>query len=193
MDAERWDLVKRILADACTLSGKARIVLIDERCGSDTALRAEIESLLAAYDGQPHFLEIPAAGLAADWLDEAPTQLGAYRIVRHIGTGGMADVYLAERADGVYHKQAAVKIIKPGLASADVRRRFEQEREVLANLDHPHIVKLLDGGITSDGRPYFVMDYVDGASITAYAQANALPAQKRLSLFIKVCEAVSYL
>src|SRR5207253_3448754 len=166
--------VKDIFADACTLSGEARQILLNERCGSDTNLRAELDSLLVEHD-RSSFLETPAAALVADWLDEAPTQLGAYRIVRHLATGGMADVYLAERADGVYHKQAAVKIIKSGLASADVRRRFEQEREVLANLDHPHIVKLLDGGITSDGRPYFVMDYVDGASITAYAQANALP------------------
>lgn len=193
MDAERWKLVKSVLGDACTLSREARNALMDERCGSDTALRAEVESLLAAHDGQPYFLEIPAAGLAADWLAEAPTQLGAYRIVRHIASGGMADVYLAERADGSYHKHAAVKILKLGMLGADARRRFDQEREVLANLDHPHIVKLLDGGVTSDSRPYFVMDYVDGDSITAFATANALSTAKRLHLFVKVCDAVSYL
>src|ERR1700736_76638 len=119
MDPERWDLVKRILADACTLSGEARNALMDERCGSDTALRAEVESLLSAHDRHPYFLETPAAGLAADWLAEAPTQLGAYRIVSHIASGGMADVYLAERADGSYRKHVAVKIMKPGLAGAD--------------------------------------------------------------------------
>src|SRR5207248_2670345 len=124
---------------------------------------------------------------------EIPMQLGAYHIAGLIGSGGMADVYLAERADGAYHKQAAVKILKLGLLGVDARRRFEQEREVLANLDHPNIVKLLDGGITGDGRPYFVMDYVDGASITSYAMANALPTAERLRLFLKICDAVSYL
>ena len=193
MNAERWKLVKNVLGDACSLSREARNALMDELCGEEPALRAEVESLLAAHDRQPDFLEISAAGLAADWLVEAPTHLGAYRIVRHIASGGMADVYFAERADGSYHKLAAVKILKFGLLGPGARRRFDQERDLLANLDHPHIVKLLDGGVTSDGRPYFVMDFVDGDSITAFAAANALSTAECLHLFVKVCDAVSYL
>src|SRR5947209_15526092 len=193
MDSKRWKLVKTVLGDARTLSGEARKSLLDERCRNDQELRAEVESLLASYDCQPQFLETPAVGLAAGWLLEAPAQLGVYRIVRHLASGGMADVYLAERSAGAYSEHGAIKILKLGLLGVDARLRFDQERQVLANIEHPYIVRVLDGGLTDDGRPYFVMDYIDGCSITAYATANALSRPELLRLFLRVCDAVGYL
>src|SRR5690348_4636426 len=132
MDAERWRLVKEIFTSACALDGDRRSALLEERCGADDALRVEVESLLLSHGRQQGFLETPAPALAARWLAEAPAHLGAYKIVRPLGSGGMADVYLAERADGQFEKQAAAKIIKPGQYLEDLSSRFRTERQLLA-------------------------------------------------------------
>src|SRR5215471_14105363 len=112
LDPERWKLIKIVFAEACTLSGEDREAFLQSRCGSDADLRAQVESLLAEHDAHPGFLETPAAALVDPPVDEAPAQVGPYKILERIGSGGMADVYLAERADGRYRKQVAVKILK---------------------------------------------------------------------------------
>ncbi len=119
-------------------------------------------------------------------------QLGAYKLVRRVGQGGMAAVFLAVRADDEYRKQVAVKLVQPGLDSRDLLNRFRNERQTLAGLDHPNIVKLLDGGSTSEGLPFLVMDYVEGSPIDEYCDQHKLTVDDRLHLFGKVCEAVRY-
>jgi serine/threonine protein kinase len=119
-------------------------------------------------------------------------QLGAYKLVRRIGQGGMAAVFLASRADDEYRKLVAVKLVKPGLDSRDLLNRFRHERQTLASLDHPNVVKLLDGGSTSDGLPFLVMDYVEGSPIDEYCDQHKLSVDDRLHLFRKVCDAVQY-
>ncbi|MEK7404134.1 MAG: protein kinase [Acidobacteriota bacterium] len=118
--------------------------------------------------------------------------VGHYRLLRRIGAGGMGAVYLAERADEVFRHQVAIKALRPGLEHGEIRQRFLVERQTLAALDHPNIVRLLDGGATDDGRPYFVMDYVDGVPIDEYANQHRLGVEARLELFLLVCAAVHY-
>lgn len=118
--------------------------------------------------------------------------LGAYKLVRRVGQGGMAAVFLASRADDEYRKLVAVKLVKPGLDSRDLLNRFRNERQTLAGLDHPNIVKLIDGGSTSDGLPFLVMDYVEGSPIDEYCDQHKLSVDDRLHLFRKVCDAVQY-
>ena len=119
-------------------------------------------------------------------------RLGAYRITREIGHGGMGSVYLAARADDVFHKEVAIKIVRMGVANADLLRRFHQEREILASLDHPAISRVIDGGSTEDGLPYLVMDYVDGRPIDAWCDEHQLNVSERLKLFRAVCAAVQH-
>jgi eukaryotic-like serine/threonine-protein kinase len=118
--------------------------------------------------------------------------VGPYRVVRLLGSGGMGAVYLAERADREFEKQVAIKLVRPGLVTPQALERFRLERQTLAMLDHPHIVKLLDAGTTNDGVPYVIMDYVEGAQITQYCAAHKLPIVERLTLFQRVCDAVHY-
>src|SRR5262252_1914201 len=119
-------------------------------------------------------------------------QLGAYKLIRRVGLGGMAVVYLAARADDEYRKQVAIKVVQPGLDSHDLLKRFRNERQTLAELDHPNIVRLLDGGSTPDGLPFLVMDYVEGCAIDDYCDLHKLCVDERLGLFARVCEAVKY-
>src|SRR3984957_7369713 len=171
---------------------------IDEICALDPELRKEIESLLAAH-GQVSdvFLNTPAAGLEAfqdltgadPWVGK---HIGPYQLVRELGSGGMGEVYFAVRADAEFHKEVAVKLIRSGQDSAAVVSRFKIERQILASLDHPNIAKLLDGGRTPQGQPYFVMEYVAGVPITEYCDEKKLKIRERLELFIQVCEGVQY-
>src|SRR3989475_10762047 len=119
-------------------------------------------------------------------------QIGAYRIIRECGHGGMAVVYLAERADREYRKRVAVKMVKPGAGKDDILRRFRNERQTLAALDHPNIVKLLDGGSTEQGLPYLVMEYIEGTPIDQHCDSHRLSISERLRLFRTVCAAVHY-
>ncbi|GAB5522013.1 MAG: hypothetical protein RhofKO_42640 [Rhodothermales bacterium] len=149
----------------------------------------------------PDAEDVPALGLAPPLLDElthvadeVPTnqQIGPYAVLRRLGRGGMGTVYLAERADGAYRQQVAIKVLRRGLDTEDLLRRFQNERQILATLTHPHIARLLDGGALPDGRSYLVMEYIDGTPITTYCQSHALPFEKRLALFQTVCHAVHY-
>jgi serine/threonine protein kinase len=122
---------------------------------------------------------------------EAPRSVGPYRIISLLGEGGFGVVYLAERREPMVQR-VAIKVIKPGMDSHAVIARFEQERQVLAVMEHPNIAKVLDAGTTTDGRPYFVMEYVKGEPINIYCDRNRLRTESRLTLFITVCEAVQH-
>jgi len=154
-----WDQVKEILALALELSPEERTGFIRNACGDDAAVRAEVESLLLHYAGADSLLENSPTTEA---LSFSPVmegkRIGAYRIVREIGRGGMAVVYLGERDDQNYRKRVAIKMVMPGTGTEQILQRFRNERQTLAALDHPNIVKLLDGGSTEDGSPYLVME-----------------------------------
>jgi len=161
---------------------------------ADTSLAAEVRALLAA-DAEDGMLDADAPGVLPTLLgDPAPTDLtaGAYRLLKPIGEGGMGVVWLGERSDGAFEQRVAVKVLKRGMDTHAILRRFLQERRILARLHHPHIVRLLDGGMSADGRPYYVMDHVDGEPLTAYAAHHRLDVRARVLLLAKVAEAVAY-
>ena len=194
MTSDRWHKLKSILADALEKDSRSdRTAVINQSCADDDDLLREVESLIAEADAADAFEEC-AEGLAidipADELSDVGQRVGPYVIVRQLGRGGMGTVYLAARADGYFEKEVAVKVLNRGSATEEVVRRFRAEREVLARLDHPNIARLMDAGTMSDGRPYFVMEYVEGVPITSFVEEKALPISERLKLFLKVCAAV---
>ena len=195
LTSERWQRIKQIVAEALEeKSPGARAALVKERCGGDNELLREVESLLEQTTGS---LEEFAQGATESFRRQmsilAPgIRVGAYRILREIGRGGLGAVYLAERADGTFEKQVAVKVLKRGTDTDEVLRRFYGEREILARLNHPNIAGLLDAGTTGDGLPYFVMEFVEGEPITSFADDHELSVKERLRLFQTVCAAVSY-
>ena len=189
---ERWQRLKNILADALEqTSFEERTARLRRSCADDTELFREAEKLLAhdttAFED---FAEFAATHLRQDERDRIGQRIGAYAIVRQVGRGGMGAVYLAERADGQFEKQVAIKVLKRGTDTDEVLHRFRVERQILANLDHPNITRLLDAGITSDGLPYFVMDFIEGTAITQFVRQQNVDLRSRLKLFLKVCSAV---
>ncbi len=194
-----WDEVGDIVEQALWLPDPARDTLLREACGHDIDRLMRARRVLAAADRAQGFLERSAIEFAPDLLnaaasatterDPGPVAIGAYRIKQRIGRGGMGDVYLAERADDEFRRQVAVKVVRPGLG-ADLVARFRSERQMLASLDHPHIAQLFDGGLSADGRPYLVMEYVSGRAIDVYADECRLTLDQRLDLFLQVCDAV---
>jgi len=195
LTAERWQQAKAIVGDALEeKSSTARAALVADRCGRDAELLREVESLLEQTTGSLEtFAQNAPESVRREISTLAPgLRLGAYAIVRELGRGGMGAVYLAQRADGVFEKQVAIKILKRGTDTDEILRRFNAERQILARLDHPNIARLLDGGTSDDGLPYFVMEYVDGVPITQFAREHELSVAERLKLFRVVCGAVSY-
>jgi tetratricopeptide (TPR) repeat protein len=193
--AERWQQIKRIVAEALEQnSPEARHAIVAGQCAGDPELLREVESLLDQTTGAlENFAEKAAAPLRQDRSGlEAGRRMGVWAILRELGRGGMGAVYLAERADGAFEKQVAIKVLKRGTDTDEILRRFEAERQILARLDHPNITRLVDAGTTDDGLPYVVMDYVVGKPITQYAAENELSVAERLELFRAVCGAVSY-
>ena len=167
---ERWNKVKDIL-QACLDSPVAeRARLLDRSCAGDAGIRSEVESLLASYEEAGDFLQdSPLGG------DDSPgrfEQLGVYQVVQKIGEGGMGVVYQAVRNDDQFRKLVAIKIVKRGMDTDYVLERFQNERQILAHFDHPNIAKLLDGGVTSDGRPYVVMEFIAGVPIDEYCDTS---------------------
>ena len=191
---EKWDQVKELFALALERDPEERSGFLREACAGDDSLRTEIESLLSSFDGAASFLEdCPAADVvSAQSRAVAGKRIGAYRIIREIGQGGMAVVYLGERDDRSYRKQVAIKMVKPGIDTEPIVQRFRNERQTLAALDHSNIVKLLDGGSSENGSPYLVMEYVEGLPIDQYCDLNKLSIDDRLRLFREVCSAVQY-
>jgi eukaryotic-like serine/threonine-protein kinase len=202
MTPERWKKVEEIFNAAVEKSAQERAVFLSETCGEDSPLRAEVERLLALDQEAGDFIESPVAVSQITHLVEFPftdqtftligQQLGAYQLEREIGRGGMGAVYLATRADNEFSKRVAIKLVKRGMDTDFIIRRFRNERQILANLDHPNIARLLDGGTTRDGLPYFVMEYIEGLPLTRYCDLHRLSVVERLKLFVQICAAVHY-
>jgi len=193
----RWQQIKAALYGALELNPQLRSPYIDRISANDPGMRRELESLLVAYDGSSAtFLENPAPAIeslqtltAGAWKGR---RVGAYELIEQIGSGGMGEVYRAVRADDEYQKQVAIKLVRVGQDSTAVVQRFRVERQILAALDHPHIARLLDGGTTGEGVPYFVMELIDGEPIDRYCESRRLDVAARLRLFLQVCDAVQY-
>ncbi len=191
---ERWQKVKNVLDEALERETGVRQAFLAEACDGDEELRREVESLLQSEPEIGDFIETPVFRILPE--DDAPPavgqRIGVYRVVQQIGRGGMGSVYLAERADEEFERRVALKVIRRGMDTDEIVRRFRSERQILAHLDHENVAKLLDGGTTEDGRPYFVMEYVEGQPIDEYCDARKLPIRRRLELFQQVCSAVHF-
>lgn len=192
MTDERWRQVEALFGELIDCPVAERQAILERRCGEDQELRQELESLLACDDPGRPLVEIPAAVALVSEEDNSGRRVGPYQLIRLLGHGGMGAVYLGVRVDDQYQKQVAVKLLKRGMDTEFMLRRFRQERQILANLEHPFIARLLDGGATDDGLPYFVMEYVDGVPITTYCRNHQLTIPERLRLFRMVCEAVQH-
>jgi len=196
MTRETWQRVKEILHNALERPAAERAAYLDEACAGERELRGEVESLLASHQDAGTFIEPTTAGIdAAHALGDGlgvGADIGPYRIVQLIAEGGMGAVYQAVRVDDLYRKVVAIKIIRRGFQGDYALRHFDTERQILAHLDHPAIAKLLDGGTTPDGRPYFVMDFIAGTPIDEYCDRRRLSVRDRLNLFLPVCSAVHY-
>lgn len=199
MNSERWQLIDELFNTAIELPVDERGGFLESACAGDHALQAEIEKLIDGYDRAGSFIEIPPA------LDDTTLalpepeaeslngmRLGAYEVIREIGRGGMGTVYLAARADEEFRKRVAIKLVTAGFDHKSIIQRFRNERQILAGLDHPNIARLLDGGTTDTGAPYFVMEYIEGQTIKEYCDTRSLTIIERLKLFRTVCSAVHF-
>jgi len=194
---QRWQAVQDLFEAALEQEAADRTAFVEVACGDDAALCREVLSLLAAFDESD---DIEAQAQA--WLASVGEPLvlpslegrriGAYRVLHELGAGGMGAVYLAERADGQFEQRVALKLLRQGIGTDELWRRFLYERQILARLQHPHVARLYDGGLTDEGRPYFVMEYVEGLPLNRYCDDRRLDVAARLDLFIAVCRAVSY-
>ncbi|MBL8619996.1 MAG: protein kinase [Myxococcales bacterium] len=189
----RTSRVEELFARAVELPADEREELLARECGGDAALREEIASLLVYADGDTQ-LRAPVAAAASAFVAAAPAtvgeRLGPYRLIERLGEGGMGTVFLAERDDAEYRRRVAIKVLRNGLGSPEAVARFRDERQILAHLDHPSIVRLLDGGTTAQGLPYLVMEHVDGAPLAAYARGLAVPA--KVALVRTICAAIQH-
>lgn len=194
MDEKNWQNVKEIFLAALEKTNGERKDFLSEI--GDKEIRAEVESLLASHEEIEDFIEIPAFQIGEVFSENganfANKHFGNYKIIREIGAGGMGAVFLAERDDGEFSQQVAIKIIRQSLADSELINRFRRERQILANLNHPNIAKLLDGGVSASGEPFLAMEYVEGEAITKFAASEKLNLEARLKLFLKVCAAVSF-
>lgn len=190
MHAERWKRIKEILDVSLRLPAAEREEYLTRVCESDEDLRQEVESLIEAHDAAGDLFDAPLQAEPSDPMVGA--RLGAYRLVECVGSGGMGAVYRAVRADDVFQKEAAVKIVHRGLDLERVIRQFRRERQITASLEHPNIATLIDGGATPDGLPYFVMEFIHGQPIDRYCEEHGLSVRDRLGLFAAVCAAVQF-
>lgn len=208
MTPERWKQVEEVFQAALDLSPDERQSFIVGSCEDDETLRAEVEALVRQYEAASDFIETPVlphtplhelvppeqtTELRDDASDPMENRrIGAYRILREVGRGGMGAVYLAVRADSEFQKRVAIKLIKRGMDTDFILRRFRNERQILASLDHTNIAHLLDGGTTEDGLPYFVMEYIQGQPLYRFCDSQKLTTPERLHLFCQICGAVQY-
>ncbi len=194
----RWTEVRALFEELVELPPSER----ERRIAAlpDPELASRVSRLLAADSEAGRFLETPAVGVAGGLFEglagteaEAPPpeRIGPWRVLGRLGRGGMGEVLLGERADGLFEQKVAIKLLRHGMASDEVLERFSRERRILARLEHPHIARLLDGGATDDGRPYFVMELVEGEPITDYCRARDLSVENRLRLLQDCCDAVA--
>lgn len=194
MTPERWEQVKRALDEVLESVPGARSAYLERIGTSDPELRQEIESLLRHYEAAgSQFLNSPAPMLLEEPVASfIGRQLGPYRLIEVLGTGGMGEVYRAARSDAEYEQQVAVKLVRTGQDPGIVGGRLRAERQILATFEHPNIARLLDGGTTEEGAPYLVMELIDGQPITTYCEEHRLESSARLDLFLHVCSAVQY-
>jgi len=200
MTSERWQQIRALLESAMELEPGQRAHYLEHRCSRDPSLRQEVDSFLAVeHDLRTSFLASPAAAQVAPIASAAPAigwaagmKLGPYVIQSMLGAGGMGEVYRAVRADGQYHKQVVIKMVRAGYESMLVVQRFKNERQILASLDHPNIARLLDGGATENGLPYFVMELIEGLPVDEYCNRHELAITEQLKLFCAICHAVDY-
>jgi serine/threonine protein kinase len=197
MTPEQLSRIRQIYERALPLSGSDREGYLDRECRANHEIRKEVEGLLKGHERAPAWLEQPALGAAKAVLPaEAPKlegrRVGGYTLIRETGRGGTGVVYLAERSDDTFRRQAAVKLVLPPANSHAVISRFQQEREILASLDHPNIAKLLDAGVTEEGWPFFIMEFVDGQPIDRWCDQRKLTVSQRLELFGGVVDAVQF-
>jgi serine/threonine-protein kinase len=204
MDTERWQQVRALFEQLLELDASARAARLERLQHDDAGLASEVAAMLAAdaavsADATGLLQQMPE--LIDDLIDSdrgleqsgwAGRVLGAWRILREVGHGGMGTVFLAERCDGAFEQQVALKLVRPGWDVDELQVRFRVERQILATLDHPNIARLLDGGVTDEGKPWLALEFVDGLSLTRWCDSNMLSLRQRLQLFLDVCEAVAH-
>ena len=192
-DKADWRRIEELFDAASALPTSAQDKYLDEHCAGQSELEARVRALLCASRDAGNFLDQTVRSAAATaWIDRQGSRVGAYRLLHEIGHGGMGRVYLAERADDEYSLKVAIKIVRSDLTSPAILQRFRIERQILANLHHPGIARLLDGGATDTGTPYLVMEYVDGVSVDRFCKEQSLSIPDTLKLFRRICSAVSY-
>jgi len=199
MTPERWQQVKKVFDDGLRCEPQRRVPYLADACAGDPEMFSEVQSLLSAHDAAGTFIEdsvfnsgavaIPEVNIANGWPGR---RLGPYKILEEIGRGGMGTVYLAVRDDAQFTRRVAIKLVSRGMDTDFVLRRFRNERQILADLDHPNIARLFDGGSTDDGLPYYVMEYIEGQPLLEFCDRRSLNTAERLRLFREVCAAVHY-
>jgi non-specific serine/threonine protein kinase/serine/threonine-protein kinase len=197
MTPERWQHVRHTFDEIVDLDASARGARLAALCAADAELHVQVLSLLKAHEeAGTGFLESPAGAAPTDRIHDAATRVGVragvYQLVRELGRGGMGEVYLGTRVDGQYTKEVAVKLVRGGVDRPALLERFRNERQILANLDHPNIARLLDGGTTDEGVPYLAMELVHGLPIDEFCERHGLDIEARIALFCQVCAAVQY-
>jgi eukaryotic-like serine/threonine-protein kinase len=213
MTPQRWQKIEEVFQSALDLTSAERERFVSESCAGDDELKNEVQKLIAQFEEADNFIESPVwtdslmlnSAVKKDFAESIEDKLngddgdpllgrrlGAFRLTKELGRGGMGAVYLAERADGEFRQRVAVKLIKRGMDTDFIIRRFRHERQILASLDHPHIARLLDGGTTDDGLPFFVMEFIEGEPLYKYCDANKLNLRQRLHIFQQICSAVAY-
>jgi eukaryotic-like serine/threonine-protein kinase len=198
LDPVRFRLIDELFDRALQLPPAERAAFIAEAAGADHDLAAEVAGLLASVttseaavgESVADFAAPLLADLAADDAAESIGEIGPWRVLGQLGRGGMGAVYLAERSDGAYERNVAIKVVKLGMDTVELLRRFADERRILASLDHPNIARFIDAGSTTDGRPYLVLEHVEGERIDRWCDGRTLPVADRVRLFRLVCEAV---
>lgn len=192
MPEAKWERAKEIFAQAVEKAEHERQAFLAQACEEDGELLQLVQALLQADAEAGSFIEKPVMNLPPWDESYIGRHVGAYKILSLLGRGGMGAVYLAARADEQFQKQVAIKLIKRGMDSEDILARFRHERQILASLDHPNVARLLDGGMTEEGLPYFVMEYIEGKPIDAFCDDRKLNTSERLQLFRQVCAAAQY-
>jgi tetratricopeptide (TPR) repeat protein/predicted Ser/Thr protein kinase len=195
---DRWQQIERVFLAASELPAADRAAFVERESAGDTELRAAVEGMLwHSDDGGTRFADAVGHVAAAVTVPTPAaeierTRIDRYVILKELGRGGMGTVYLAERADQEFQQQVAIKVVKRGMDTAQIVERFRHERRILASLDHPNIARLFDGGATSDGLPYLVMEYIEGQPLMDYCQERRLSIRERLRLFEQICAAVQH-
>ena len=194
MTPDTWKEIGRIVEQALSLQGAEREQFLQQAFLASPNVRGEVEAMLAAHEADETFLETPALeGLRFNPGTFEDEQIGSYKLIRQIGQGGMGNVYLAHREGVTGGQPVALKVIRKASEDVEVMLvRFQVEQQILSELVHPNIARLLDAGVTEAGRPYFVMEYVDGLPINTFADRHKLSVEERLRLFVQACKAVQF-